>query len=337
MKVCHTPVSLIAIGYLLGTWVSFAVAQTTATTPAVAKAEKKNNYIRWLDRPWEYRYLLRVQQMSSYEGDREDKPDSNLKSAPGFTLYWRPGPFPASWMVRAADSANGLAKGDQFAVQRIDIAPDRSVLTPSDLKEPLEARLNWYEDIVFAPRRANPEYVVQFGQFFIGSITASDMRYSPSICNTSFEDNVSPGDRTGRYVEKNYDPISSGYFGCREWTAQLYDGSRPYIDVTSYEMGEDYTQPVLKKGPRKGKHPLAPQTWIKHFVGFSRFEDPPKPVIGNHDGTWLCLNDCPNGDAPGQIPDIKAWAARNHWDAPQKPKNVREFRDKKVNADDFMD
>jgi hypothetical protein len=93
-------------------------------------------------------------------------------------------------------------------------------------------------------------------------------------------------------------------------------------------MEEDYSQDKIKKGKHKGKYPLIPVTYVRRFIGFSRYQDPPKPVIGNHKGTWVCFNDCPDGDAPGIIPDVQAWVAKHHWPMPRKPKSVREFMDK---------
>ena len=95
-----------------------------------------------------------------------------------------------------------------------------------------------------------------------------------------------------------------GNFGCREWTAQLYDKERPYIDVTSYEGRDMYIAP---------------------HVGWSRFEDPPKPVIGRHGRVWLCLHECPAGEQPGIIPDIKKWAAKHGFPLPKRPARQPEF------------
>ncbi len=100
--------------------------------------------------------------------------------------------------------------------------------------------------------------------------------------------------------------------GCREWAYQIKEPGRPYIDVTSYipKRFDDY----------------GPGTYIHETIGWARFEDH-KPIIGKHEYLWYCLHDCPGDDLPGVIPDIKAWAAKNGWKAPQPPTRVPVFPD----------
>ncbi|MBX9901413.1 MAG: hypothetical protein K2Y28_11585, partial [Burkholderiaceae bacterium] len=71
--------------------------------------------------------------------------------------------------------------------------------------------------------------------------------------------------------------------------------------------------------------------YIRKFLGWARFGDK-KPVIGKHIKTWVCLLDCPNGDKPGIIPDIKKWAKKNGWTIPKPPEKQPQFPDA-----DFMD
>ncbi|MYN06954.1 hypothetical protein [Pseudoduganella aquatica] len=119
---------------------------------------------------------------------------------------------------------------------------------------------------------------------------------SPAVC---------AGDDQGRYGPRWQATFHySGNFGCREWTAQLYDQDRPYIDVTSYQDRHVY---------------------IAEHVGWSRFGDPPKPVIGRHGKVWLCLHECPAGEQPGIIPDIKKWAAKHGFPLPKRPARQPEF------------
>lgn len=89
----------------------------------------------------------------------------------------------------------------------------------------------------------------------------------------------------------------SGYFDCVEWARQLYKEGQPYIDITTY----------TDEG-----------SFISHFMGWSRFTDPPKPVIGLNDGIWMCLHDCPNGERPGIINDIAAWSRKHGLPLPAK-------------------
>jgi hypothetical protein len=309
-----------------------------ATKLAMAANADVVSSLDWIDRPWEYRYLLHVEPVDDFEFEAKKQRHIDYESDKGLSNVHMPGPFKLSWVVQRTDKTD-VPDRDRFAVLRIDIKEDRTITTPNLWGLQLDARLNANEDIVLVPRIAKPDKIVRFGQFFMGSYAATDERYSPTICNQFFGDNVDPTDGIGRYVEKDFDPISHGYFGCREWAAQLYSRQRPYIDVTSYEYEIDYEKPELKSGPRKGFHPIKKPLTIEprivHFVGFSRFEDAPKPVIGNHEGQWLCLTDCPDGNAPGPITDIKAWAAKHGWPVPQRPKDVREFKDKKVKPGDM--
>lgn len=98
-----------------------------------------------------------------------------------------------------------------------------------------------------------------------------------------------------------------GDFGCREWTAQLFDDERPYIDVTTYT--------------RRGN-------FIGQFVGWSRFKDAPKPVIGMNGKTWLCLHECPAGEMAGVIGDILIWTRKHHYPMPVPPAYQPEYPNK---------
>jgi len=293
-------------------------------------ADMNDPELRWIDRPWEYRYLFQVVQLSTQRHYSElaakDVKTGNVSR--DMFGYFDP-TLVLTVPVGSTDS------GDAFAVTRIDVAKDRTVLTSNNTGLALTARLDRITNIVLVPAVDRPGFTVKFGKFFMGTFAAADPRYSPTICSGIFGDTV-PGSSSGRYVAGN-EPGSDGYFGCREWAAQLYAKDRPYIDVTSYEIEEDYMQDKIKTGKRKGKYPQIPVTYVRPFIGFARYTDPLKPVIGNHKGTWACFNDCPDGDAPGIIPDIKAWVAKHNWPLPKKPKNVREFMDKKPDATDLME
>jgi hypothetical protein len=108
---------------------------------------------------------------------------------------------------------------------------------------------------------------------------------------------------------------SGGYpgdFGCREWTAQLFDDERPYIDVTTYTKSDNF---------------------IGEFVGWSRFKDAPKPIIGMNGKTWLCLHECPAGERPGIIKDIKAWTSKHRYPMPARPAYQPEYPNKNYKDD----
>ena len=116
-----------------------------------------------------------------------------------------------------------------------------------------------------------------------------DVSFSPAVCTTL------DSHRYGPYWQSD---DFRGNVGCREWTAQLYDPGQPYIDVTTYS----------KRG-----------NFIGELVGWSRFEDPPKPVIGMHGKQWLCLHECPAGERPGVIADLRAWTRKHGYPMPERP------------------
>ena len=78
-----------------------------------------------------------------------------------------------------------------------------------------------------------------------------------------------------------------GIFYCNDWSKQLANPDRPWIDVTSYE----------KRGPR-----------VRELQGYGLF-GLIKPVVGKHYKTWICFVDCPDGK-PGPIANIKAWSKK---------------------------
>ncbi|WP_434516299.1 hypothetical protein AB6Q56_06615 [Dechloromonas sp. ARDL1] len=122
---------------------------------------------------------------------------------------------------------------------------------------------------------------------------------------------------------KGFKPSSlstGGSFGCREWSYYLQSDKHPYIDVTSY-----------------GKDQFGPYSYIRPILGWGRFDIPPKPVIGKHGKVWVCLHECPNGEAPGIIPDIKAWAKANNWPVPKPPKKQPMFPDREFKRGEFID
>jgi hypothetical protein len=63
----------------------------------------------------------------------------------------------------------------------------------------------------------------------------------------------------------------------------------------------------------------------------------PKPLIGNDENTWVCLHECPDGAAPGVIPDIKAWTEKRGWPLPKRPKKQPMFPDIEREPGDFVD
>lgn len=104
-----------------------------------------------------------------------------------------------------------------------------------------------------------------------------------------------------------------GNIGCREWTAQLYDPQRPYIDITTYYPdGSGY---------------------VGSIMGWSRFSDPPKPVIGMSGKDWYCLHDCPSGQSPGLIANIKEWTREHGYPVPVPPSQQPTYPDSFFHSD----
>jgi hypothetical protein len=285
----------------------------------------------WLERPWEYRYLLYSDTVRVWQFDRKRDAESRVKTPAKHGEYGEE--FAAHFEPTLTLALAGGDAKDYLNVVRLDVRPDGSLVQRNLRADILQPKITDSLRLMLSPAETKPSYLVDFGFFFMGALGASDPRYSPTICSLVHGDGT-PIDRNSRYA-KGYTAEwgSNGYFGCREWAAQLYDSQRPYIDVTSYEMKPDRDAPV-KKGK---KPPLIPVTYIKPFVGFSRYDSAPKPVIGNHQGQWFCITDCPAGDAPGPIADMQAWVKRSGWAMPKKPKDVREFRDRPVKAEDLAE
>lgn len=310
---------------------ALAVAWLPAMALAGNPAKPGSNFTTWIDREWEYRYLLLVR--DNWGLSQKLEQESWVKAPLDVANQYAEGHFNPSLILVPA--ATGHPDAAERAVLRLDVARDRTVLTPTLQGKIVEARLNRLEDIVLAPKgESPPSFTIDFGHLFLGAYYAANPAYTPSLC-TSLDMEADPNFR-GRYQKKFKADSkyllqgSDGYFGCREWAAQLYDADRPYIDVTSYESGPDVTKP--KKG---GGYTVGPVTYIKPFIGFSRFQDAPKPVIGQHLGQWYCLTDCPANTTPGKIDDIKAWAAAQGWPVPQRPKNVRRFINRSPRSEDF--
>ncbi len=299
--------------------------------PFVQAQSLRPNVARWIDRPWEYRYLLytrtsHVWQLSKGRFERSLAADPAKAREFGDPIEAH---FQPQLSLPLPDSDTGQLNPRYFLeVLRLDIAPDRTVVQPTVDGKHLRARLNWLQDIVLTPSDESPLYVIDFGFLFMGAAGATDPRYSPAICSLLHGDST-PVDGPGHRYHPTFTPSIEGYFGCREWAAQLFDKNRPYIDVTSYETVQDTSKP---KG-KNGKHPLKPATYLRPFVGFSRFGDAPKPVIGSHMGHWFCISDCPDGAPAGPIEDIQAWSAKHGWPSPSRPSNVREFADRVPEVD----
>lgn len=262
----------------------------------------------WIERPWEMRYFLMV--TKSWSIAKESAIRRNGKAKPGDT--WR------NWEqifdpVAAFPSTKPHATpNDALSVIAVEFDTQGRVTTPHTHKGLLRGRLNRLLSITLTTGEGAQDAQYDLGHWFLGLGDIST-DWAPGLCITK---NIpTPFAKTDEYYL--YGPkfrLSefSETFGCREWAFQLYDSSRPYIDVTSY-----IPKSIDKEGPG---------TYIREFIGWARFDDK-KPVIGKDENQWYCLHDCPGGDKPGPIADIRLWATRNGWAVPKRPTRVPTFPD----------
>lgn len=237
----------------------------------------------WLQRPWEIRYILFADEAGTRKAKGTAAREFNAKQkAPGKKRIHLSAAalFEPTVMFLAPE-------GEKIAVVLLAFDRTGRVLNQRGALGKMSAKRNLLDSLVLINDEipgARPYYFADCSQGIPGDVT-----FSPAVCSSHDIRRYEAGWNINSYT---------GNFGCREWTAQLYDRHQPYIDITSWS-------------PRG--------SFIGELVGWSRFEDPPKPVIGRHGKTWLCLHECPAGEKTGVIPDIKAWTARHGYPMPQRP------------------
>jgi hypothetical protein len=233
----------------------------------------------WIQRRWEIKYVIFVEPVDDFAiSIRASKRSNDTATKKDVYLFAR-----AQFIPTQVPNATSR---DQIALLAIKFDKKGHARTASRGLNGLKAQRTQFGDLAFENKTpgGKPLYLAEWSQGIPGEIT-----FSPAVCEGA----------DGRRYSASWDKDDyAGGFGCREWTAQLYDSDRPYIDVTSY----------ASDGP-----------FIGQFVGWSRFEDPSKPVIGLQGHTWLCLYDCPAGEKPGVIADMTAWTARHHFPMPERP------------------
>jgi hypothetical protein len=238
----------------------------------------------WLGRPWEIRYVLFAEEARSLQIEIEvSKKRNSEQEVPGKEK---------TYLHAAAlfePTATLTVPGEEpITVVLLSFDHAGRIVNRNSTLYKMSAKRNMLDDLVLIRDDvpgARPYYFADWSQGIPGDVT-----FSPAVCISDDIRRYEAGWNIGGYT---------GNFGCREWTAQLYARDQPYIDVTSYS-------------PRG--------TFIGELVGWSRFEDPPKPVIGRQGKTWLCLHECPAGEKPGVIPDIKAWTAKYGYPMPERPR-----------------
>ena len=273
---------------------SLASAQSNGSEKQPMNGEEYAHTYQLIRRVWEIRYILKSADVATMKlrAERALEQNASVKKGDQFVRDRR---YEALF---DPDFTFPFTKLDTWGTQLTLFDRDGRVVSPHHSKFTLIGKRTDldYVELIEKDNWAEPPYHLAY--WFMG-LSGADADFAPAVCDIDDFQRY----RKGWKVER-YSP--SGNFGCREWTDQLHDYERPYIDVTSYE----------KEG-----------TFIKEFTGWSRFTDPPKPVIGRNDKTWLCLFDCPGGDAPGVIADIAAWAKKHGYPVPRPPEKQPTFPD----------
>jgi hypothetical protein len=237
----------------------------------------------WLDRPWEIRYVLFVDRDL---GMRHRIQIAKRLNTEQVTLGKTHVYLDAEEMFKLS-AIYAIPRADKLALVLIQFDAAGHANSANPRLGQYTGKRNLLDDLVLVRTGSHLEQPYYFARWSQGVPGAE--HFSPAIC---------AGDDSHRYDDDWSRDDYSGGFGCREWTAQLYSSEQPYIDVTSYS----------KRG-----------NFIGEFVGWSRFSDPPKPVIGAQGKTWLCLHECPAGEKPGVIADIKAWTRKHGFPMPERP------------------
>lgn len=263
----------------------FAVASATLALSALhaSASDVVPASRRWVERPWEIRYVLFAEEAHRLrsEIDISRRINAEQEASGKERIYLDAAALFEPTATVAVPGGGSIS----FVLLKFDRVG--RVIGPQGALRKMSAKRSVLGDLaLLRPNRtgAHPYYFADWSQGIPGDVT-----FSPAVCNS--EDHY-------RYQDGWSKTDPSGNFGCREWTAQLNNREQPYIDITSYS-------------PRG--------TLIGEVIGWSRFDDPPKPVIGRHGKTWLCLHECPAGAKPGVIPDIEAWTAKHGYPMPQRP------------------
>ncbi|BAL95922.1 hypothetical protein [Rubrivivax gelatinosus] len=274
-----------------------------------ASAQTDDDRFGWLDRPWELQYVVYVTERWG-RSVRVAKELTETNAPDDLELYWKTLFEPVSFHQSRHKWAS---PGEGLTVVLIEFERDGKVKTPHHFDRPLYGRIDKRLYVRLSPGDYATQPRFSLGEWFMGLGDIST-HWAPGLCNS--KQMPSPFARTysGYLYGPAYSPSwGTASFGCREWAYQLGDPGRPYIDITSYFP--------------KNADPGGSGTYVFSTMGWARFNDDRKPIIGRHEDDWFCLHDCPGGDKPGLIPDIKAWAAKNGWPVPKPPTRIPVFPD----------
>lgn len=271
-----TPPILALAVFAFFSWSDIAQAAGAAAVP-VSPA------LQWLKRPWEIRYVLFVDSVRGMNSSVKLTGAANAApDKPGRkTLY-----LDAEEMFELTATFN-VPGEDPVATVVISFDAAGRVTGPNKRLSQFVAKRSLIDSLVLVRDGAPHERPYYFADWSQG--IPGDVSVSPAVCDVT---------DTHRYEDDWNSDGYTGNFGCREWTAQLYQTDQPYINVTSYTGHGNF---------------------IGEFVGWSRLTDPAKPIIGQHGKTWLCLHECPAEEKAGIIPDISAWTAKHRYPMPARP------------------
>jgi hypothetical protein len=283
---------------------TLAILAFAAKAFAASPAENQRNPSReWINIPWDMRYVLFIDsEKSMAEGIAASKRFNALDGQQGKDHIYHD-----VEELFIAIRQIVPTKTTPIAIALVSFDRNGRVLNDDAVFSRFIGKLSRIESFVLIQPDKPDAKPYGFGEWDQG--IPGDVSFSPALCITI------DSHRYEKYWRKN---DSRGNVGCREWTAQLYRREQPYIDVTTYS--------------RRGN-------FIGELVGWARFEDRPRPVIGMQGKQWLCLHECPAGENPGVISNIRSWTRKHNFPMPLRPKrqpvypnanykdDLNEFRD----------
>ena len=300
-----------------------AMAQAQSKEGVAPPAPYNKKDYEWLDTPWKVRYLIRISRNMPRQvrWDTSWNEEKDMKKSPAYRKFLPH--FTPTYLLPPSASDQSLLKLGMTVdgpMGFVVIEFDRSgkVITPHTTSQPLVGKTGSgynsstgenLRELFLVEGDATPGnnwYLI--GNWFEGFRSGAGSEVSPALCDFYIDDHRYQAQANPLRAEK-YEPFkvefNIGLVGCREWAWQRNRSEQqPYIDVSTYPSPE-----YLKKYPSS-------QPFIMDVLGWGGFDDPRRPVIGRYRGQWLCLHDCPDGEAPGVI-DIKAWTTQRGWPLPK--------------------
>jgi hypothetical protein len=264
-------------------WLFTSLLCATSIASAAPMKKERNPSREWLDIPWDMRYVLFVNtknHMAEYIDYATTFNASDGKDGNDYVYLDLKEMFSHTLTIV-------VTKTVPIANALIVFDKTGRVLNKAPQLSQFTAKLSNIDKFVLIQIEKPEAKPYSFGRWDQG--IPGDSSFSPAFCTTL---------DSHRYASHWKRNDYRGNVGCREWTAQLYRPEQPYIDITTYS----------KRG-----------NFIGELVGWARFEDRPRPVIGMQGKQWLCLHECPAGEKPGVIPNIRAWTRQHNFPMPERP------------------